>query len=555
MLARLQKIINYIENYPLTLTDWLIAFFSLISLRLLGEHLVNGLAGSSSSFFVGSALVTALFFLFSYLLILIFLRVFLKDSVQKLANLLLWGFFLIIFPPIIDKIWCGSQKCWSFYTFDSLKGLISRFFSFFGDNPTLGITYGVRVEVALAVILIAFYVFIKTRKIFKSLLGGLATYVILFVLGSFPSWLTFFLLSPEKKIPAIEGFDAAGIFFSPIKLFSLRDADLLNILNVKMNLIYGLLAAAAMTLFFWMNFKEKFWAVAKNVRWIQIMIHAGLVLAGAGLGAFYFPENLTLKISQTLPDNFFSLLILANLALAAVFAWLAAVFLNDCVDLEIDKITNKNRPLANEKITTGEYMQLFWIFFVLSLVLALAVGAKFFLLILAYQIIGWVYSAWPFRLKRFPLLASFLSALALVLLFISGFILFPDGQDISRFPAKFFWLMIIAFTVSLPIKDLKDIEGDRKDSIWTIPALFGESWARFLIGLGIFISYSLSVIWLNAKILFFPAMILGALSFWIMQNKKISPRRVHIFVFGLLFAYVFLMAYLVFWPVIKFGLN
>jgi len=102
---------------------------------------------------------------------------------------------------------------------------------------------------------------------------------------------------------------------------------------------------------------------------------------------------------------------------------------------------------------------------------------------------------------------------------------------------------------------LKDIEGDRKDNIWTIPVLLGENWARFVIGLGIFISYSLSVVWLNAKVLFFPAMILGALSFWILQNKKISPRRVHIFVFGLLFVYVFLMAYRVFWPMVKFGLN
>jgi 4-hydroxybenzoate polyprenyltransferase len=555
MFSRLQKIISSIENYPLTLTDGLLAFFSLITLRLLGEHLVNGLSGSSPSFFIGSTLVTILFFSFSYLLILMFLKFFLKDPVQKLANLLLWGFYLIIFPPIIDKIWCGSQKCWSFYTFDSLKGLGLRFLTLFGDNPTTGITYGVRVEVALAVILIAIYILIKTKKILRSFFGGLITYVILFVLGSFPSWLTFFLLSPEKKILSIEGFDVAGIFLSPVRIFSLKDTDLLNVLNVKMNLIYGLLVAAALIIFFWMNFREKFWAVMKNVRWIQISIHAGLVLAGAALGAFYFPENLTLKLSQALPDKFFSLLVLANLAMASIFAWLAAVFLNDCVDLEIDKVTNKNRPLANEKVATSEYMQLFWIFFAMSLILALAVGSKFFLLILAYQVIGWVYSAWPFRLKRFPVVASSLSALALILLFISGFILFPDGQDILKFPTKFFWLMMIAFTVSLPIKDLKDIEGDRKDNIWTIPVLLGENWARFVIGLGIFVSYSLSVVWLNAKILFFPAMILGALSFWILQNKKISPRRVHIFVFSLLFVYVFLMAYRIFWPLAKFGLN
>ena len=115
----------------------------------------------------------------------------------------------------------------------------------------------------------------------------------------------------------------------------------------------------------------------------------------------------------------------------------------------------------------------------MSLILALTVGVKFFLVILTYQIIGWIYSCWPFRLKRFPGVASFLSALALTLLFSSGFMLLADNQDISQFPAKVFWLLIIAFMISLPIKDLKDIEGDQKNGIWTIPVLLGETWARF----------------------------------------------------------------------------
>ena len=281
----------------------------------------------------------------------------------------------------------------------------------------------------------------------------------------------------------------------------------------------------------------------KNVRWIQIMVHTGLILTGAGLGAFYFPNNLNI--------NVFSFFAISNLILAAVFAWLASIFLNDQVDLEIDKMTNVGRPLATGEVSDEDYGQLFWICFVFSLILAITVGVKFFLVILIYQAIGWIYSAWPIRLKRFPIVASFFSALALALLFLSGFMLLADGQNITRFPHQVFWLLILAFTISLPIKDLKDIEGDRTEEIWTIPVLLGETWARFAVGLGIFISYASSVLWLNAKILFFPAMILGALSFWILQTKKIPPRRVHIFVFGLLFIYVIAIFWLVFWPAIK----
>ncbi len=543
MFKKITRIINSIEGYPLTISKFILAFSAIITLRLLGENLMLGLEDKSAEFFIGSSLVAYLFFLFSYLLILLFLVFFLKESVKKIANVLLWGFWLTVFPPLLDRILCGASQCWSFYAFDSLAGLGRRFITFFGDNPRVGITYGVRIEVALAVLFVALYAYIKQKKVGKALLAGILTYLILFVLGSFPSWLTFVFLAFRKGILAVQGYDVAGFFLSPASFFSFAESDFLNALNRKMNLIYAFLLVPTVVFFFWKISGEKFRAVAQNIRWIQITIHAGLVAAGAALGAFYFPGNAKI--------NIFGLVALANLILAPIFAWLASVFFNDIVDLEIDKKTNQKRPLVTGEVSIEDYRQLFWASFGLSILVALSVGVKFFLIIIAYQAIAWIYSSGPFRLKRFPGVATGLSALALALLFISGFILLADGQDIGLFPAKVFWLLIIAFTVSLPIKDLKDIEGDKKSSIWTIPVLLGETWARFAIGLGIFVSYALSVVWLNAKILFFPAMLLGAVSFWLLQNKKISPRRVHIFIFGLLFVYVVLIFLLVFYPAIR----
>ena len=543
MLQKIQKIIEKIESYPLSASQLLLAFSAIIAVRMLGENLLMGLSDKSLGFFIGSALAAYLFFLFSFLLVLFFLAVYLKENLQKISNVLLWGFWLAVFPPILDKILCGSQKCWSFYAFDSLGGLLKRFFTFFGSDPTLGITYGVRIEVALAVIFVAVYMFIKTKNVWKSALGAILLYIILFILGSFPSWLAYFLLFSAKSPFLVQGFDVAGLFLSPMRYFSIENGDIVNALNVKMNLIYAFLLVFLLVFAFWGFFREKFWLIAKNVRWIQISMHIGIVLVGAGLGAFYFPKNLTIDV--------FSFFALANLVLAAVFAWLASVFWNDREDISIDRLTNTKRPLASGKMENEEYGSLFLVAFLISLILALTVGIKFFLLMLAYQFIAWVYSSFPFRLKRFPILATFLSAWAFVILSFSGFILMSDSQNLSGFPVKFMWLLVFSLTLSLPIKDLKDIEGDKYDGVWTIPVLLGEIWGRFAIGLGIFASYSLSVVLLNAKILFLPAMILGALSFWILQNKKISPRRVHIFVFGLLFIYVFLMAYLVFWPATK----
>lgn len=540
-----KKFLAKIEGYPLTLTSGLLGFSAIIALRMLGENLLGGFADKSLAFFIGSALAAWLFFAFSYVIILVFLALWLKGDLRRVANVLLWGFFLAVFPPIIDKLWCGQNFCWSFYSFDSIFGIFARFFTFFGNNAAIGITYGVRVEVALAIVFLIIYIHLKTRKLLKSLIGGLFAYIILFVLGSFPSWLAYLYFLPSKGILAVQSFDIAGLFLTPAALFSISETDFVNALNVKMNLIYAFLLVFLGVFFFWMFFRKKFWPVVKNIRWIQISIHAGLIFTGAALGAFYFPQNLNL--------NLFSFFALANLILAAICAWLASVFLNDQIDLDIDKLTNVKRPLATGAVSAEDYRQLFWVSFLMSLILAITVGVKFFLIMIVYQTIGWVYSAWPFRFKRFPFIATFLSALALTLLFSSGFMLLADGQNITRLPHQVFWLLMIAFTVSLPIKDLKDIEGDRKAEVWTIPVLLGETWARFAIGLGIFVSYALSVLWLNAKILFFPAMILGALSFWILQYKKISPRRVHIWVFGSLFVYVILIFLLAFWPAIRVG--
>ncbi|MDP1846036.1 MAG: UbiA family prenyltransferase [Candidatus Moranbacteria bacterium] len=541
----IQRIIDKIESYPLSIPQFLLAFSAIIAVRMLGENLLMGLGDKSLGFFIGSALAAYLFFLFSFLLVLIFLAVYLKENLQKISNVLLWGFWLAVLPPILDKILCGSQKCWSFYAFDSLSGLLKRFFTFFGSDPTLGITYGVRIEVALAVIFVAIYIFLKTKNVLKSAIGAILLYIILFILGSFPSWLAYFLLFPEKSPFLVQGFDVAGLFLSPMRYFSIENGDILNALNVKMNLVYAFLIVFLLSFSFWSFYREKFWLITKNVRWIQVSMHIGIVLAGAGLGAFYYPQNASLGI--------FSFLALANLILAAVFAWLASVFLNDREDVAIDRLTNFRRPLASGKMESEEYGSLFLVSFLASLILALTVGVKFFLLILAYQFIAWAYSSFPYRLKRFPVVSTFLSAWAFLILCFSGFILISDSQNLSGFPAKFIWLLVFSLTLSLPIKDLKDIEGDKYDGVWTIPVLLGETWGRFAIGLGIFASYGLSVVLLNAKILFFPAMILGALSFWIMQNKKIPPRRVHIWVFGLLFIYVFILVYLVFYP--AFGLN
>jgi 4-hydroxybenzoate polyprenyltransferase len=534
-----------VEDHPITFGGWLLAFSSIIALRLLGESFLSSFSGKSPDFFIGSSLAAWLFFLFAALILVMILGVYLRIGYRKIANILLWGFIMVIFPPLIDRSLCGPDY-WSFYLFDGLSGLFSKFLLFFGDSPCLGITYGVRFEVAFAAILVGVYAFIKTKKPIRSLFAVILTYSTLFILGSLP-WLAAMLLLLPKNIFSVQSYDIAGVFLSTTGFLSIRDISILNALNVKMNLIYAFFISILSMLFFWKYFQRTFIEIAKNIRWVQILIHSGLVLFGITLGAFYFPQNITL--------NAFSFLAAANLILSATFSWIASVFLNDIADKSIDEMTNTNRPLVSGQADIEDYKDIFWPFFILALALGLSVGTKFFFLALIYQIIGVIYSIFPYRLKRFPIIATFLSALAITLWFFAGFMLLSDNQQIDQLPRQIIALMLVAFTISLPVKDLKDIEGDKKNGVWTVPVIFGEKWARFIIGLGIFISYSLSVLWLNAKILFFPAMLCGLFSFIVLQSEKISSRRVHVWVFAAIFFYTACIFFFLFLPILAAKLK
>ena len=148
---------------------------------------------------------------------------------------------------------------------------------------------------------------------------------------------------------------------------------------------------------------------------------------------------------------------------------------------------------------------------------------KFGILLVIYQILAWFYSAKPYRLKIFPGIATFISSFASMIVLFMGFILFSPDQNLTGFPWRIFWLLLISFTLCLPIKDFKDIAGDKADGVFTIPVIFGEEKGRLIVAVGCFISYMISVFFLNEMKLFWWALLFGGASYLIITNKKIKP--------------------------------
>ena len=540
-----KKIVDLIEKIEKSHTNfylWAVSFLSIIIVRVLMENWLSGMVNRTGDYFFHHFSYTLVFFLLSYLVFLGLLIKNINIKIKEASNVMLWGYLIIIFPPLFDFILLSDGPYLSFYGIYGLAEMPYRFFSFFGDKPDFGVTYGVRIEIAFTVVALLIYGYLKTGKMLKAFFLSLQAYIILFFLATFPSWFTIFVKGFSEGFGKVGDTDIVQLFFVPVRLFSRNTGNYLNALSIKLSIIYAFLIFLSVCLGLWFLYRKQFVAFLRNSRPVQIIYHLGLFGVGAGL-SFFFAEI-------TWEFDIFNLFSFLLIAISIVCAWLASVVVNDIYDIKIDALTNKTRPLTVGVFKESDYIAIGVVLFFVSILFSAMVNPKIAFILIAYQSLAFLYSAWPFRLKRFLGIASLVSSLASLLILMAGFILTSSMEDISQMPARIVWLIGIALIFCLPIKDLKDIEGDRKDEVMTVPVVFGEFWGKMVIGGGVFISYVLSVLVLNEKKLLIWAIILGGISFWILifsgKNKKITNRNVIWWILGFLVIYVFVLLKLVF---------
>jgi len=510
------RITESLENAPLTLATFVASFFALIFTRLLVENSLGLFGNHTFFYFFFEFTHTFLFFLCAFFLLVFLVRWAGNVNLAQASNVLLFGFLVILTPPIIDTLIFHGSGFWSFYEFDGFLGLLKRFVTLFGDTPSIGITYGVRVEVVIVTIALGLYTFIKSQRIKKALIVSFLAYAILFILGTFPSWLTLFLLVFQKSFLAINQNDVAALFLTPENIFARHLTDFRSVLNVKMSIVYGafsiLLAAALLR----REYPQYFIALWKNARLPQVIYHGGLLFLGMTLALFFTEAPLTF--------DFFHILSAVVLLCAVESAWLASVVVNDCYDTKIDRETNPSRPLVQNALPLELYKTFGALFFIASLILSGIVSFSALLLLLSYQALAWLYSAPPLRLKRFPLLATVFAAFAGLLVLITGFLAVSPENGLHALPLPILFFLFAAYALCLPIKDFKDVRGDKLDHVYTLPILLGTEKAKLLIGSLLLLLYVLSPLILSARSLFLPALFFGSLSFWSLQQGTDEER-------------------------------
>jgi 4-hydroxybenzoate polyprenyltransferase len=535
----LNKVIESVFALKIGTTTLALNFLGIIILRVFEERFLastdNAVYGAIAGF-----LYNFFFFIVLYLLIWLLLTWILKMKPMQLTGVLLWSFWLVLLPPILDMIKTGGSVYWSFYTLDSLVGLWQEFITFFGHLPSGIVYFGTKIVFVLTIFLVGGLVFLKTKNFFKTIFSAFFAYVLMFVLGTLPSWLTmiYYFFQGSKKITEVNAINIVQLFGSMHPIFGIENDNMKYTFVNNLNGVYFLLLLFFLGIIFFLESREKLWATIKNARLPQIAYHTGLLLVGMGLGSFIYPQNWHLNVFSSI-----SFLVILS---SVLLSWKASVIVNDLNDYKIDKITNNWRPLQKNIFTQKEYINLGIILFCLALLGGLVVGLKFAMFLIVYQTLAWFYSARPYRLKKFPIIATFFSALASITVIFIGYSLFSGDENIKLFPWRIIIMMLMTLTLSLPIKDFKDIAGDRADGVWTIPALFGMEMGKLIVGSGIFISFMSSVFFLNEHKLFWWALLFGGISFLAMTSKKTKPYQMIWSVFGAVLVYAVILIKIVF---------
>ncbi len=258
-----------------------------------------------------------------------------------------------------------------------------------------------------------------------------------------------------------------------------------------------------------MNKKPKIFELILNFRFLQIIYHIGLLFIGIGFSYIYIPNT-------QLPNIYSTIL----LSIIVIISWISTVFFNDVADIEIDKISNPHRPLPKGILTIKQSLIYGFLLFITSLLLSALISKNTLILISCYHGLSWIYNMNPLRLKKIPLVATFIASCASILIIIIGFLSsFDNLINLKYIPLDFILSMLIGYTLSLPLKDLKDYTGDKYANIKTIPVLFGINKSRKIIGINLFISFLVSAILINLKSLWLLSTISGITCFLVLNLK------------------------------------
>jgi 4-hydroxybenzoate polyprenyltransferase len=225
--------------------------------------------------------------------------------------------------------------------------------------------------------------------------------------------------------------------------------------------------------------------------------------------------------------------------------WMFAVHTNDIADVGIDTVSNSDRPITGGKLSAEEMKQIACIWLLISLVGSFIVGYYPFFMNLVFLFAYYIYSMPPLRLKRVPMLSSFLISIACLSSILCGFFWLSVDKNFGNFPMLTALGIMIIFTFFMNVRDIKDVEGDRAEGIQTLPVIFKKNGIK-IVGLLLSISFLLMPVVFSFYTLYILAIPAAIIGYKIVVRKPYQEKYGFILLFSFVVATVLLVGVLYF---------
>ena len=452
------------ETYPIGFWAFILNLLVVIFMRAFLEGLLERphLIGLSRTAALSQAAFFRhfpLFFLLSFLIVLIVLRLFTGENVERIAKISLLAFPIILIPPLADIVFTWGEGGRLYYIESAKEYRLMMLGFFFPGRSVPGASYGLRIEIVILLALAGAYVLIKTKNPVKALGAMLLAFGILGSLGSIP-FLSTAIVNGTSSFFGKDPLTTQNIFKGSHCLIADRAHRIEAIL---------FLLLAVSCVFFMRIWKPRLLSsILEDFRWSRFLHY--FIVASFGLGVGY------LHIGR----GFFDVLhpinhvVLLVWLFALVFVFESATLLNDLHDTESDAINSPHRPIVSGRMSAEEGRAAVYVFLALALVSSSILGLHQFVLIGVMWIASYLYSTKPFRLKKRFLLSALVIGFESVLCFMYGYALFGQIFSPRILPWKAAGVIFMYSFFCASIKDIKDYEGDRLTGSRTLVTVLGR---------------------------------------------------------------------------------
>jgi 4-hydroxybenzoate polyprenyltransferase len=205
----------------------------------------------------------------------------------------------------------------------------------------------------------------------------------------------------------------------------------------------------------------------------------------------------------------------------ALILWQIAVSINQVTDVSEDIISKRDNPVVSAAISQQDMISIALGYCGLAFLFAALIGYIAIVLTAASLCLSILYSAPPLRLKRYPFVASSTIAVFALIVLSLGFY---SGQPTTEFPTSLALVILVSYNLAINTKDLKDYEGDKNSGVFTLPVLLGQRRGRIAIGALDFVAYLAVPLILQIPLLVVPALIFGAITFYLINREKTQEK-------------------------------